>query len=290
MTPDVLIKKIFKSRRIGEVFGTKDWKRAYRAAVFQLHPDRTDHPGGATALIRLNELRAAHERGKHLADDAGELKAFDWGVRFEGGRSLLETSLDNFNKLAVLRNRAAQHFQQYLPQKMYLDRYLTAEWKPFAVSLSGQQLPLHHVNWLLSRLLEFCAWLSQEGYVHCGLHPESVWLIPKTHGIIVGSFYHLKRRGTRLSTISANYQYWYPTKILEDKLAITQTDLEMSKRLAAYLLGDRSGSGVTLRKTQPPPIVDFLLATHTDAYQCYDEFRQILQSEFDNKFYKLEIM
>lgn len=289
MTPDILIKKIFKSQRIGEVFGTKDWKRAYRAAVFQLHPDRNDHPRCSAALIRLNELRAAHERGKRLIDDAGELKTFDWGVRFEGGRSLLETSLDNYNKLAVLRNRSAQHFQQYLPQKMYLDKQLTVEWNALAAPLSGRQLPLHHVNWLLSRLLEFCAWLSQEGYVHGGLHPESVWLVPKTHGIIVGSFYHLKRKGTRLSTISANYQHWYPTKVFDNKLAITQTDLEMSKRLAAYLLGDRSGSGVALRKTQPPKIVDFLLATHTDAYQCYDEFRHLLKSEFDNKFHKLNV-
>jgi hypothetical protein len=172
---------------------------------------------------------------------------------------------------------------------MELEESLTASWKPLAVPLSGRQLPLHHVNWLLSRLLEFCAWLSQEGYVHGGLHPESIWLVPKTHGIIIGSFYHLKRRGTRISTVSANYQHWYPATVFKDKQAVTQTDLEMCKRTAAYLLGDKSGSGVMLRKTQPPKMVDFLLATHTDAYQCYDEFRHLLKVEFEAKFHPLKI-
>ena len=78
---------------------------------------------------------------------------------------------------------------------------------------------------------------------------------------------------------------WYPKEVFSEKIACTQIDLEMSKRTAAYLLGDRSGSGVTLRKTQPPEIVDFLLATHTNAYQCYDDFRQLLQSNFEDKFH-----
>lgn len=287
MSLENLIQNIHRAHRIGELFVSADWKRAYRAAVLQLHPDRCSHPEAAGALIRLNDLRAAHERGKLLVDDAGNLRAFDWGARFEGDRALLEQSQLNYNKLAVLRNRSAQHFQRFLPDHLSLEKNLTASWSAVATALSGRSFPLHHVNWILSRMLEFCAWLSQESYVHGGLHPESIWLVPKTHGIIVGSFYHLQRKGARLTTVSANYQHWYPTAVFADKQAITQTDLEMCKRTAAYLLGDKSGSGVSLKKTQPPAIVDFLLATHTDAYQCYDDFRQLLKAEFETKFHPM---
>lgn len=284
-----LITKIGESYSMLELFGTADWKRAYRRAVFQLHPDRCSHAGAASALVRLNELRYTAEHGRALKDDAGALTAFDTEVRFAGGYGLLVRSYENYQKLRVLRNGAAKHFQQMIPERLSLDRELVATWQERAVPLTGRQLPLHHVNWILSRLLEFCAWLAQEGYVHGGLHPSSVWVVPKTHGILIPSFYHLSRRGATVKTISAAYQHWYPTELFTKKRAVSAIDLEMAKRLAAYLLGDPSGSGVVLRREMPGPVTDFLLTYHDDAFTCYDDYRRLLKQHFKRKFYPLAV-
>ncbi len=289
MTVEQLIHSISKSHQIGDVFGTSDWRKAYRSAVMLLHPDRCLNPAAAAALIRLNELRAAQEHGLKLYDDAGELRVFGENVRFEGDTALLSVSAMRYEQLSSLRNPSARHFKQYLPGSMAMnaDNHLVTSWPASVIPLSGRVFPLHHVNWILSRLLEFCAWLAQEGFVHAGLHPESVCIVPKTHGIKIISFYHLQRRGAPLKTVSAAYQHWYPTSVFRDKCATSFIDIEMSKRLAAYLLGDPSGTGVALRGRQPPEMVDFLLATHTDAYQCYDAFRQLLTKHHPAKFHPL---
>ncbi|MEM1214582.1 MAG: hypothetical protein AAGJ82_02770 [Bacteroidota bacterium] len=287
MTILQLISKIHRIHSIRELFGTSDWKRAYRQAVSRLHPDRCTYPGSVNALIRLNELRRRAERGQLLQDDAGELTAFDHAINFRGDYAGLVRSYENYQKLKQLRNAAAGHFHRFLPETYVLRSELRADYPARIAALNGRQFPLHHVNWILSRLLEFCAWLAQESYVHAGLHPGSIWLVPKTHGILIPSFYHLTRRGGRLKTISATYQHWYPANTFTEKRAHSAIDLEMAKRTAAYLLGDRSGSGVLLRRDLPGPVTDFLLAYHEDAYACYDEFRQLLRQHFTPKYYPL---
>ncbi|PSR08461.1 MAG: hypothetical protein DA408_10205 [Bacteroidetes bacterium] len=288
MDLEQLIQKINNSHRLGEVLETSDWKRAYRAAVMQLHPDRCVHPLAAAALVRLNELRTIQERGLQLKDDAGEIRVFDDRINFLGDPALLALSARNYERLACLGNPAAQHFQNYLPTAVvqHADQ-LVASLPGRAVPLSGRTFAAHHVCWILSRLLEFCAWLAQEGYVHGGLHPESVWVVPKTHGIVVASFYHLQRRGGLLTTIAGHYQHWYPAAVFVEKRATSGIDVALCKRLAAYLLGDPSGTGVRLKKTQPPELVDFLLTTHADAYVGYDAFRQILAQYYPTKYHPL---
>ena len=145
------------------------------------------------------------------------------------------------------------------------------------------------MNWILSRLLEIAAWFAQEGIVHGGINPKSVFLVPETHGIIISSFYHLKRIGQPLETISASYQNWYPATIFTKKVAETAIDLEGCKRTAAYLLGDTSGLGVKLKKTHLPAFVDFLLDRHTNAYDCYREYRALLKRYFEQRFRPLHL-
>lgn len=289
MNLDELIQKINNSHGIGELFGRENWKKAYRLAMMQLHPDKTNRADAIAALYKLNKMRAAYEKGYQFQDDAGEMQTTNHSVVFQGSHLLLNQSLVNYKRLTVLRNRAALHFHSYLPETMIAEDGLKANWPVAAFSLSGRKFPQRHVQWILSRLLEFGAWLAQEGYVHAGLHPESIWVVPKTHGIIIGSFYHLKRRGAKLETVSGKYKNWYPTDVFTYKKAYSGIDVEMIKRTAVYLLGDQSGAGVKLKKTVTPALLDFLLSEHQDVFQCYDEYRKLLKRNFKNEFHSMNI-
>lgn len=283
-----LIGKIRRARTLAEAIDVADAGRQYRAAARLLHPDRCPLPEAADALRRLNELREAYEKRNFFEDDAGPIRASPGKLFFTGERALLEASYRNFLKLKALGSPAALHFHRYLPESMALHSgSLSAAFPLRIVPLSGLELPQEHVNWILSRLLEACAWLSQEGFVHGGINPESVFVVPETHGILLASFYHLACRDGMARTISARCRHWYPPELFKNKRAEPVTDLELCKRTAAYLLGDRSGLGVRLQKTHNKAFVDFLLARHTDAYQCYDEYRKLLKQHFEEKFHPL---
>lgn len=284
-----LIRRIMAAQSLLALFPIGNIKKLYREAVKQLHPDICSEPEAEEALIRLNELRSKHEKGIVLTDDAGSIWTQKKEAIFRGDLGLLHTSARNYRQLKQLKSEAAQHFHLYLPQQMDVTDILSVEFPFRALPLHSLKLPQEHVNWVLSRLLELVAWLAQEGFVHGGINPRSVFILPETHGIMISSFYHMKEVGERLTTVSAAYQNWYPKQVFTDKRASSLIDLECCKRTAAYLLGDKSGLGVKLKKTHLGEYIDFLLDRHENAYACYDEYRKLLQRHFEPRFVSLAL-
>lgn len=291
MTTKNLILKIQKANKLADVLNVAHLKKEYRTAVKLLHPDLCGEnlDEAVKALIKLNQLKEAFFNGTVLEDDSGTFRVTNKTVVFNNPGSLLKTSYNNYQTLKNLRSKAALHFQKYLPEVMVLDRKLEVYLRERAIPISGLELPQKHVNWILSRLLEVVSWLSQEGYVHGGIHPESVLVAPETHGIILPSFYHFTQKNRRLKSISGKYQHWYPKVVFDEKRAISLIDIELCKRTAAYLLGDKSGIGIKLKKTHHPAFINFLLKKHDDAYECFHEYRTMLSKNFEKKFCVLDL-
>ena len=267
----------------------RNWKATYRDMVRWLHPDRCTVDGSVNALIHLYQLRETFEKGQQKQDDAGKFRAKDKEAVYQGNLDLLKLSYNNFVNLKTRNDDAARHFHRYLPTSMALTDKLSVRFQHRSIPLSGLELPQQHVLWILSRLLECCAWFAQIDYVHGGINPESIYVVPKTHGIVFGSFYHFTKVGGRLKTISAKYKNWYPDAVFDTKRASTVIDLELCKRTAAYLLGDTSGTGVKLLKTHHQAFINFLLDTHTNAFECYDAYRKMLKQNFKRKFHELKL-
>lgn len=285
-----LIEKIDKARHLADVLSPAGIGKQYKEAAKLLHPDRCRLAGAGAALARLNQLKEIHEKGIPFVDDAGEFRVFGRSAVFGNLGAMHDVSYRNFRLLSTHGDEASEHFRRYLPRSMDPGRgQMPLRFPHRAIPASGLTLPQEHVNWVLSRMLEFCAWLSQIGYVHCGLNPESVFIVPETHGIMVVSFYHLCRKDSRMKTISAKYRNWYPAEVFSRKRALPAVDLELCKRTAACLLGDRSGLGIKFKKTHNKDFINFLLKRHTDALACYDEYRTLLSRNFEQKFYPLEI-
>jgi hypothetical protein len=136
-----------------------------------------------------------------------------------------------------------------------------------------------HGRWFLNRLLEFSTLLNERaGYTHAGLNPNSVMICPEEHGIQVVSFYHLvTSKGKMRSAIGLHpYKSWYPVDVFTTKKSIPEIDLLMSKNLATYILGERSGFANSLRGVLSQELVDYLLSYDNSLLEGYFDYQKLL--------------
>lgn len=281
------IEEILQAKSPQELFGDLSrWKDAYKALSKQFHPDTNKEPGSSDAFAKLSEFKDQLERGKKHEDDAGKVTYRMNVVEFEGDPDLIAKSYENYLMLRNHSHRGTSFFKQYLPVsiKVESDNKLVAELPLRAIPLvSAGTLPQEHVNWVLSRMMELAAWFDNIGYSHAGFNPESIYIIPENHGMICTSFYHVTPHGQRLSTVSGRWAGFYPNKVFADKVATPDIDLTLAKKIAIYLLGDKSGNGVKLRKTHKPDVINFLLKPQRDHAAAYKEYRSLLDKHFDTK-------
>jgi len=115
--------------------------------------------------------------------------------------------------------------------------------------------------------------------------------VPETHGIIVISFYHMTHLDQQAKTISARYKMWYPTNLFMKKIATPDIDLELCKKIALYLLGDRSAAGTKLKRDKDvhQEILTFFLTKHQSNVDDYQTYRDLLSKNFEKKFYPLDL-
>jgi len=257
----------------------------FREMLKAVHPDKCKHPQAQEATNRLLEMFRHFTSGTAFTDDSGDYLTNGHWVLFQGGAPVIAQA--KRNQLEIVAG-ATEHLKRYMPYTWDSEcRFLLSK---RAVPLVNLTLPQEHVNWVVSRLLEFCMLLHRHtGRAHLGLTPAQVMLVPETHDIAVAGFYHLAGLNSRVSTISGAYRHWYPGQMLRDKKATENADLEMVKRMGAYLLGDRSGLGTALRKTHHREFVDFLLSSDDDSLACYEKYREMLDRNFPSQFIHLNI-
>jgi hypothetical protein len=258
-------------------------------------------PGAAEATSKLSTWKTEIEKGKRFKDDAGEVSYSINTVTFTGDKDLLKMSHDNFKRLAALKDSTSENFRKYLPMSMELlpDGSLKAVlWEravpllDLAAKFNGE-VPQKHVNWVMNRMLEFSAWLDKIGYVHCGLNPDSVFIIPENHGMICTSFYHMTPKDKRISTVSGKYAGFYPQFLFDPSLriktAVSEIDVELCTRTGIYLLGDKSGLGTKLRKTHNNEVLDFYSTVHDSAINAMLDHREMIARLFKKEFHKLTV-
>lgn len=293
MTDSELIEKLLTSENYIYIFPKLDsWKDEYNNYAHLIHPDKCKHPKASEAMIKLNKFKDELELGKKHKDDAGIISYTHLGFEIIGNKDLLRKSFQNYSLLLLLKDKASENFKRYIPVSgdIISENEYKYDFSRRAVPISSlENLKQEHVNWILSRLLEFSAWINQIGYCHAGLNPDSVYIVPENHGIIVTSFYHFTKLDKKLTTVSGKYSHFYPSNVFENKIATSNIDIELSKKIAIYLLGDKSGTGNKLRKTHNTEILDFIKKQHHDTHECYRQYRELLKKHFKSQFIELNI-
>lgn len=294
MTDTELIEKVLKSNKPSDIF-PDDWRKEYLRFSKLIHPDACGHPKASDAMAIINHYKDVIENGIGYVDEAGAFRVFEKRIEYEvtdTNRKLIIKSVENYKKLMALHDKASENFHRYLPESMVLEKNkLTINLKNRAIPLTGQKLEQIHVNWLFSRMFEFVLWLRQVNYSHLGLNPTTVFVVPETHGVIVISFYHMCTLGKKVETISAKYKMWYPTNLFIQKRATSDIDLELAKKIALYLLGDRSAAGTKLKMSKDinQNVLNFLLTKHENKVDEFSQYRKILEKNFEKKFYVLNL-
>ena len=291
-TEEILIEKVIKSRRIDELIDVNNFKEEYRKLFKRIHPDICKHPKASIASSKLLELKDKFENGVTLKDESGNFNYKGMDTVYSGDFDFLKTSYANYNKLMGFYDKASENFKKYLPKTMsFSGNTLNVKYNHRCLPLTGLTLPQEHVNWIFSRMLEYAAWMEQQGYAHCGINPESIFVIPENHGIQVSSFYMMTKLGTKPEGISGMYQTWYPPKLFSTKKADASIDVELCTKTAIYLLGDKSGTGIKLKKDASinQPILEFLIASHDSSLTAFKEYRELLGKHFAKRFIPLDL-
>lgn len=295
MTDIELIDKVLKSKKPSDVF-VGDWKSEYPRYSKLIHPDVCSHPKASDAMAIINGYKNRLMSGDKFTDETGGFRVFEKRIEYsitDSNRTLINTSLENYKKLKSRGDRASLNFHRYMPHDMVIiNNKLVIELSDRAVPLTLQTLEQVHVNWIFSRIFEYILWLREIGYSHLGLNPTTVFVVPETHGIIVINYYHMTQLGTKVNTISAKYKNWYPTTLFKEKIATPDIDLELAKKIAIYLLGDRSAGGTKLKmdkKNVNQKILNFLLTKHENKLDEYTKYRELLKNNFESKFYLLNL-
>jgi hypothetical protein len=287
MTEAQAISTLINSKFYIDVFSDLDnWKILYKEYAKLLHPDKCKDPAANEAIRKLNLFKDELDKGKKHKDDAGIITYTLKECELIGSIDLIDKSLKNYNILMSLSDESSKHFKKYLPSNMIKNssNELKFTMPARAVPLSSiGVIDQKHVNWILSRMFEFISWINQIGYSHNGINPDSIYIIPENHGMICASFYHMTRLSTKLDTVSGRYANFYPSSIFTEKQTIPLIDIELAKRTAVYLLGDKSGVGVLLRKTHNNDVIDFLQKQHTKTFDTFREYRKLLEKHFNIK-------
>ena len=304
-----IIRKINKARNYTEVFSDlSKWSSQYKSYAKLIHPDVCKENGAQEALTKLNSYKEELEKGKTHIDDAGNVKYNVNKCTIYGSNAILSNSKEKIDFLLSFKDKMDIDFQRYIPASAKLshdDKHIfgasnldqTAKNSILELELTHRCLPLSslgilpqgHVNWIFSRMLEFVAYMYKKGYVHAGINPNSVYVEPINHGINVISFYHTTKLEQKLTTASGMFLNFYPEHVRTKKIATPDIDIELCKRTAIYLLGDRSGIGTNLRKTHNNAFLDFMSKRHTDPIQTYLDYREMINKNFEKKFIPLVV-
>lgn len=289
-----LIENILKAKKLADLIDVKsDLKKSLNDILKKIHPDICKDPNANLATNKLLELKEEFLNGKKYIDESGEFKTNGYFSWYSENKDLIKKSLDNFNLLKSYKDEASLNFHKYMPEKMeIIGGKLEVKFNERAIPITDLQLPQKHVNWILSRILEFASWLNQMGYSHNGINPESIFIMPESHGIQVASYYLLSKVNTPVNGISGKYQHWYPSEMFSSKMITNDIDISLAKKTAIYLLGDKSGVGVKLRKDPDvnKDFLNFVISQHDESTGLvWKEYREILSKNFKKEFHILDL-
>lgn len=300
-----LIERINTAKNFTQVFengrGLDEWKTSYIEMAKILHPDICKEGGAHEALSKLNHLKDFMEQGIPLNDEVGEIRTHYNKIVIKGDKKFIDRSHQNYTVLVGLKEDSAKNFQRYLPQNVIYPAFApgSPDQGSYQIELKDPAVPLahlippvdqKHVNWIVSRMIELAGWFRQIGYTHGGMTPHSIFVVPKTHGIICTTFYHMTKLGNPMNTVSGPFATFYPAKLFTAKKATMDIDVEMAKRIGIYLLGDKSGNGTILRKSPNinQPMLAVLQRYQQDPYLAFKEYRSTLEKEFKKEFIPME--
>ena len=91
--------------------------------------------------------------------------------------------------------------------------------------------------WMFNRVLAALSVTHQNGFVHGGILPTSVWIRPNDHNGQLTNWQYSVEDGDIIKAISPAYRHFYPPEVLAKHAASAATDIYMAALCMLHLLG-----------------------------------------------------
>jgi len=301
-----MIDQILNAKHILQICNPKTFKDDFKVLMGKYHPDKLRGDSRANEVMsKLNSLKDEYVKGLSFTDDAGNYKSNGYVHTWTGDATFRAKSGDNWRKLEILlrkkyKDDALKHFYKYLPdvfsETKDESKCDTTPVRYIPLSrvnnlLTGVENKEKHINWIFSRMVEICSILDSLSMNNLGINPDSIFIDPGFHSAKIMTFYHQTSYGDKIKTISGRWSTFYPSDVISKRISRPGMDVTLAKKTAIYLLGDKSGSGVSLRmnKNVNRAVLEYLMTPEKDGRIAHEKWRKVLKDNFKSEFLILNI-
>lgn len=305
-----------------KLFGEKSLKFDYRKLVARWHPDKVDGDEEVfkhitklykQALVRIeagtwgeNISMTKYEdtvSGKTYKVRYKKKHVFELGAMYINSKTviyaiapkfktLVEQAVKTIDSLKIGSDPKMEIFKKQFAkpkQVIYADEFILVifDKNPEYLLLKDVQehykiMPPRHVAWILSRLYSFNCFLEFNKVSHNSLGPETIFINPKDHSILVHGFWFSAGIGEKLLGLPRR------TTMLTgnvDKIGDHNRDIELIRLTARELLGDSFGHKLKVNSDIPNAFT--LWATISSGVSSplseYESYEKILELSWGKK-------
>ena len=159
------------------------------------------------------------------------------------------------------------------PRAIRLDRLLAHVGPP--------GLPPEHVAWIVSGLWNIACYLEYARLTHNAISATTVWVVPEKHTVhLWGGWAYAQKTGAPIKALPAQSAQCLPSNARDRPVAHVSLDQRLITKLAAELLGDRTGMTLRPPHIPEPMIKNLRQAPSGPAVQLYARWTTTLKSCF----------
>lgn len=269
----------------GPILHAKDYLRALARLDTELAiPDPEKATLGGLPYRVLGHLASGESSEVFLAERARRVteRVVLKVLRAPADRDLLEREHRILLALQDSSAQGAAHFTERLPQPVAHGtlRFRDAERPATALRYASgfvhtledvrsaypDGVDPRHAVWLWRRMLEVLGFVHRAGFAHGALVPRHLLVHARDHGVmLVGwSAATILRAREKLPAVVTNAQAFYPEDLRGDSIPTTATDLAMTARCIAYVLGGDPITGTV--PSSVPQGLAALVRSHADPF------------------------
>ena len=247
--------------------------------IKKYHPDVNHSSKANDVIVKLTTYKDQIENGILFTDDISKENRYycDKIIVRATDKDIARHSINKYNSLLGLN----VNLDAYLPEEYVLTSnteekiVIKPRWRAIPLS-SINGLPQKHINWIFSRILEFCAYMEKHSYIHFGINPSSVFICPENHGIQIVSFYHTIKKGENPKSLSGLYSSYYPRLTKHISSYGNSVDLELAIHTIKSIMAGYKYDDV---------FMNFINQTSTESpMQYYLKYREMLTKNYNNEF------
>ena len=101
-------------------------------------------------------------------------------------------------------------------------------------NISEGEIPIKVIGWLWRRILGGLIFPHHEGFINCGITPDSIWIDPASHSVVLMDWYNASKHQDQPRLIVPKWRLMYPPEILAKDLPTPATDICMAAKVMLW--------------------------------------------------------